>query len=77
MRFEPQQRAQSPQLAAGTASDIKIRLKVLTVEDHLQLAAGFFKFRQLTGGLAWLGMCERSMRAIMHYDFKDSFFNAL
>jgi len=39
---EPQQRAHSPQLAAGLASEYKIRLKVLTVEDSLQLAAGFF-----------------------------------
>jgi len=41
--FEPQQRVHSPQLAAGLASEYKNRLKVLTVEDSLQLAAGFFK----------------------------------
>ena len=57
--LEPQQRAHSPQLAAGLArpvksseegrkaafngaSEYKIRLKVFTVEDSLQLAAGFF-----------------------------------
>jgi hypothetical protein len=39
-RFKPQQRAHSPQLAAGLASDIKIRLKALTVEDYLQLLLG-------------------------------------
>ena len=42
--FEPQQRAHSPQLAAGLASEYKIRSKILTVEDSLQLAAGFFNF---------------------------------
>jgi len=40
--YEPQQRAHSPQLAAGLASGYKIRSKILTVEDSLQLAAGFF-----------------------------------
>ena len=35
-----EQRAYSPQLAAGLASEYKIRLKVLTVEDSLQPTAG-------------------------------------
>jgi hypothetical protein len=39
---EPQQRSLTPPLAAGLASEYQNRLKVLTVEDSLQLAAGFF-----------------------------------
>jgi hypothetical protein len=46
--FEPQQRVHSPQLAAGLASEYKIRLKVLTVEDSLQLAAGFFNLFRIS-----------------------------
>ncbi|MEW6672474.1 MAG: hypothetical protein AB1427_12280 [Thermodesulfobacteriota bacterium] len=37
--LEPQQRAHFPKPAAGLASEYK---KILTVEDSLQLAAGFF-----------------------------------
>jgi len=39
--FEPQKRVHSPQLAAGLASESKM-INFLTVEDSLQLAAGFF-----------------------------------
>ena len=34
LSIEPQQRTHSPQLAAGLASEYKIRLKVLTVESR-------------------------------------------
>jgi hypothetical protein len=40
--LEPQQRSLIPPRAAGLASEYQNRLKVLTVEDSLQLAAGFF-----------------------------------
>jgi hypothetical protein len=38
--FEPRQRAHSPQRAAGLASELKIRLNVLTVEDSYSLLQG-------------------------------------
>ncbi|MFO7712971.1 hypothetical protein, partial [Desulfosarcina sp.] len=40
-QFEPQQRAHSPSLAAGLASESKID-RILTVEDSSPLAARFF-----------------------------------
>ena len=69
MNLEPQQRAHSPQLAAGLASEYKIRFKVLTVEDSLQLAAGFFKmiFRHGENKIAPLHE-EGPNRAVMMED---------
>jgi hypothetical protein len=46
-RIEPQQRAHSPPLAAGLAREYQNRLKIATVEDSLQLAAGFFNHKRM------------------------------
>ena len=46
--LELQQRAHSPQLVAGLASESKKLTKFLTVEDSLQLAAGNLQFIDIT-----------------------------
>jgi len=48
IKIENSQRAHSPVLAAGLASELKMKKFSLNLGDSPQLAAGFFKYAEIS-----------------------------